>query len=57
MLGSDHSKTMSLGCISIGSNFSTLPGTDSFVVNMAETGRDLRRMLDSVPLRTTTVNV
>lgn len=48
---------MLLGCMSMGSKVSTLPGTDSLVVKIAETGSDLRKMLDSVPLRTVTVNV
>lgn len=42
-MGKDHSNTMSLGWISIGSNFSTLPGTDSFVVKLSETGKDLKK--------------
>jgi len=43
-MGKDHSNTMSLGWISIGSNFSTLPGTDSFVVKLSETGKDLKKI-------------
>jgi hypothetical protein len=39
------------------SDLLTLPGTDSIVVKIAETGNDRRRTCDSVPERTTTVKV
>lgn len=35
----------------------TFPGKDSSVVDIAETGRELRSIEDSVPDRTTTVKV
>lgn len=56
-MGKDHSKLISLGCMSVVKKFCTFPGDDSLVVKIALMGLEILNIDDSVPERTTKVKV